>query len=75
MQWMLFVIKETTGLKYGYMPNKMVDTGIISATLTLCKNGSKRIAWSTLSHVETAIKAFGIGQGFGMIKVTWDDEF
>ena len=68
LQW---VLKETTGLKYGNMSVDMVDNDTLSFYLTLCGNGNKRISWNRLSHVQTAVEAFFFGLGI-TAKVTWD---
>lgn len=70
MEGLRSAIAITSGLKYGYMPHEMIDTGIITCTLTLC--GKTRISKIQKAVVESTIKGYAIGRGFGTIYVKWE---
>ena len=64
-------IKQTTGLNYGFHPEEMIDTQILSATLTLCGNGKRMFSHRKMELVTATIVAWGIGRGMWVIGVKW----
>ena len=62
-------LHETTGMFFGYMPHDMADTQIISFTLTLC--GKKKMSKQIQAIADATIRAWGIGRGFGLLRISW----
>jgi hypothetical protein len=52
----------------------MVDTQILSATLTLCGYGKRKVSTMNRLILKATIKAWGIGRGYGCPKIVFPDE-
>jgi hypothetical protein len=68
---LLCAIRAVNNLNYGYLTGQMLDTGIHTATLTLCGFGKRKYTKNHQITTEAAIKAWAIGRGFGTVRVTW----
>ena len=71
IQSLLYTIKETTGLLYGYMPQEMVDTQFTSVILTQYGKGKKRIKSSTRAILHATVIASCIGFGLSRPRIEY----
>lgn len=71
IQGLLTAIRETTGLKYGYMPQGMIDTQFFSFHLTLCGHGKRTLGKGNQRLVDATIRAWAIGFGLGNPSIAW----
>ena len=71
MQTLCNVIHQLSGKHYGYLVHDLADTLITCCTMTLCKD--RTISKAAANTIDTTIRAWALGAGFGEPRVVWPD--